>query len=76
MTSDPVSIPVVTATWYLELNCHCPECKEFVDLLEADGFWDDRGTSLNVLEHGTPRTKAVEVVCPKCDHEFEVRTEY
>lgn len=69
MTSE-----TVTATWYLELNCHCPECKEFVDLLEAGDFWD--GRALNVLEHGTPRTKAVEVVCPKCTHEFVVQTEY
>lgn len=64
----------VTATWRVSLNCTCPACSEFVDLLDYPDFWD--GRNLNVAENGTLRSRDVEVVCPKCDHEFEVDCEY
>lgn len=64
----------VTATWTVELHCNCPKCGEWVDLLEAPDFWD--GRQLDVPEHGTERSKGVEVICPKCDHEFIVDCEY
>lgn len=63
-----------TAMWTVELTCHCPACEEFVNLLDYAGFWDDR--QLDVPEHGTERSKGIEVICPKCDHEFTVDCEY
>ena len=62
------------ATWAVKLNCECPGCKEYVDLLEYPDFWD--GRDLEVAEHGTDRSKNVEVICPKCDHEFSVFLEW
>lgn len=64
----------VTATWTVELNCDCPGCGEHVDLLDYPDFWD--GRQLEVPEHGTERSKNVEVVCPECSHEFTVDCEY
>ena len=60
----------VTATWIVELNCHCPNCEEYVNLLDYADFWD--GRKLEIPEHGTDRSKDVEAQCPKCDHEFSV----
>lgn len=64
----------VIATWTVELNCICPGCEEHVDLLDYADFWD--GRMLDVPEHGTERSKDVEVVCPKCAHEFAVTCEF
>lgn len=64
----------VTAIWTVELNCVCPECEEHVDLLDYADFWDER--QLEVPEHGTERSRDVEVVCPECGHEFTVDCEY
>lgn len=65
----------VTATWCLSLNCDCPKCGEFVDLLEADNFWDDH-ERLQPVENGTERSNNLDVVCPECKHEFDVCCEY
>ena len=65
----------VRATWVLELNCYCPACDEYVDLLRYPDFWDGR-QSMQACEHGTPRTTGMEVQCPNCDAEFEVDCEY
>lgn len=65
----------VTATWCIYLNCDCPKCGEFVDLLEADDFWDAH-ERLQPVENGTERSNNLAVRCPKCDHEFEVCCEY
>jgi len=64
----------VTAQWLIGLTCVCPSCKEYVDLLEYPYFWD--GRRLEVPEHGTDRSRDLEVICPKCEHEFEVDCEY
>jgi len=64
----------VTATWIVHLDSTCPSCHEIVDLLAASDFW--RARSLNITEHGTARSKAVEVTCPQCVHEFKVDCEY
>lgn len=64
----------VTATWIIRLNCHCPCCNEYVDLLEYPDFWD--GRQLVVAEHGTERSQDMEVVCPECYKTFTVRCEY
>ena len=62
------------ATWTVTLNCDCPACKEYVDLLNYSDFWD--GRKLDIPEHGTDRTKNVEVVCPECNHDFTVELDY
>jgi len=64
----------IVATWVVRLNCECPKCKKYVDLLDHVDFWD--GRSLQICEHGTKRSNALDVVCPDCDHEFEVFCEY
>lgn len=62
------------ATWYLSLDCECPNCKEDVDLLDGDDFWI--GRYFQVGENMTDNTRDVEVWCPKCGHEFKVDFEY
>ena len=62
------------AVWSVELNCRCPGCGSFVDLLEYADFWD--GRQLAVAENCTDNSQDVEVVCPKCNHEFKVDCEY
>lgn len=66
--------PVVCAQWTVELNCECPACKEYVDVLTAPDFWD--GRQLDLAEHGTERSRSVDVACPECGHEFDVCCEY
>lgn len=58
------------AYWDIGLDIECPACKEWVDLLRTDDFWE--GRSFNPIEHHTHRTENVEVVCPECDHKFIV----
>lgn len=64
----------VVATWSIELNCTCPNCGEFVNLLDYVDFWD--GRQLDIPEHGTDRSRDIEVCCPECGYEFEVDCEY
>ncbi len=64
----------VTANWNITLDCHCPQCHEYVDVLDTPDFWD--GRTMAIGEHGTDASKGVEVVCPECGHEFEVDCEY
>ena len=58
------------AFWSVELNCECPKCGEYVNLLDAPDFWEDR--TLDIPEHGTENSNNLEVQCPVCDHEFKV----
>ncbi|TAN71592.1 MAG: hypothetical protein EPN17_00880 [Methylobacter sp.] len=62
------------ATWSLSLDCECPSCGEYVDLLEYPDFWD--GRRLDACEHDTERSLGVDVVCPECGHDFEVDLNY
>jgi len=62
------------AFWNVELYTDCPNCKEYVNLLDYVDFWD--GRQLNVAEHGTERSIDIEVVCPVCFDEFIVDCEY
>ena len=62
------------ATWIVELNTDCPNCKEYVNLLDYVDFWD--GRKLKVAEHGTERSENVDVICPECSHVFIVDLEY
>lgn len=63
----------IKAQWAIELNCVCPGCEKYVDLIEEDDFWVERG--IKVGENGTRRTSDMLVVCPSCHHEFEVDCE-
>ena len=64
----------VVATWVIELQCYCPKCHEYVNLLDYADFWD--GRQLVVAENGTERSRGVEVMCPECFHEFKVDCKY
>ena len=64
----------VTALWRIELNCTCPNCNEYVNLLDCCDFWD--GIKLEIGENNTYRSRNIEVICPDCDHEFEVDCDY
>ena len=65
-----------TANWHIELNADCPMCGKYVDLLDYPDFWDTHGPGLDLGENGTPRSKGVEVTCPKCNEEFTVDLDY
>lgn len=62
------------ATWTIELYCECPHCEEYVDLLDDPEFW--HGREFDAGEHGSNRTKNVDVHCPECSKEFSVDFEY
>jgi hypothetical protein len=66
----------VTATWTVELNCDCPHCGEWVDVLEGADFWDAHHGSLEIAEHNTERSRNVAVQCPLCEKDFEIDCEY
>lgn len=63
------------ATWSISLDCDCPKCGDFVDLLSEDNFWEAH-QRLKPIEHGTDRSNNLEVICPECGHEFEVCCDY
>jgi hypothetical protein len=60
----------VSAVWELSLYCDCPICGASVDLLDVPNFWD--GRALRPCEHGTDRSRGVEVSCPICQEDFVV----
>lgn len=60
----------VDAFWVVELNCYCPGCHQYVDMLEHYNFIGDTG--IEVAEHETDRTTDMEVSCPSCGHEFKI----
>ena len=64
----------IVATWTVELNCDCPHCGEYVNLLDDGDFWD--GRRFKIAESRTPETKNVEVWCPECSRSFEVNLAY
>ena len=63
-----------TANWYISLNCDCPKCEKYVDLLEYPDFWD--GRNFFPGENITSKTRNVDVICPSCGYEFIVDLEY
>jgi len=65
----------IFATWNLNLYCDCPNCKEHVDLLDYPDFWDGR-SHLKACENNSIHSENVDVICPKCGHEFIVDLEY
>ena len=59
------------ATWSCSIFVDCPYCGEQQDLIEHDG--DPRiNYNIKVGEHGTKRTKNLEVTCLDCEKEFIV----
>lgn len=72
MSENQKSLPV--AYWNVSLNVNCPWCLENVDLLEYADFWD--GRHFIPGESGTEETEEVDVVCPECGLDFDVRLEY
>ena len=73
---DDQPLPHTTADWTLKLHATCPHCKEFVDLLDYGDFWDAHGGHLEACEHGTERSKELEVTCPECMKDFTVECQY
>ena len=67
-----VSVPV--AVWNLELNCRCPKCDEYIDLLEGGDFWENN--RVEVCEHSTDKSKNIDAHCEGCEHEFKVNLAY
>jgi len=59
----------VYAYWDITLDCDCPSCGEYVNLLNYPDFWDGRD-DFNIGEWKSD----VDVTCPKCDHDFHVKT--
>jgi endogenous inhibitor of DNA gyrase (YacG/DUF329 family) len=60
----------IKAYWSIRLDAECPHCKEEVDLLDVDDFWD--GKTFQCVEHGTAKTRNVRVFCPECGEDFVV----
>lgn len=66
----------LTATWRISLDCDCPKCAAWVDLLCYPDFWDMHKDNFQVGEHSTKNSRDLGVVCPECGHEFMVDLEY
>jgi len=62
------------ATWSISLDCDCPGCGKYVDLLDYVDFWD--GNRVAPCEHDTDNSTELDVVCPECGHGFEVDLTY
>jgi hypothetical protein len=62
------------ATWYLSLNCDCPHCDEYIDILDDEQFLLDN--RIVPCENGTNNSRNIEVVCSVCFKEFLVDLEY
>ena len=61
----------LTATWSISLDVTCPNCGEYVNLMDMDDFWDGQPNDWAIMHQ-----KDNEVYCPKCSHEFIVDFEY
>jgi DNA-directed RNA polymerase subunit RPC12/RpoP len=55
-------------------DAECPQCREYLNLLDAPDFWD--GRTLDIPEHGTENSDNLDVECPRCGHEFRVCCEW
>ena len=64
----------IKARWVIELNCQCPECDSYIDLLDNGDFWEDN--RIECLERDTESSRGVSAFCAECEHEFKVDLEY
>ena len=64
----------IMARWVIELNCKCPKCDDYIDLLDNGDFWEDN--RVECLERDTKKSRGVNVFCAECEHEFKVDLEY
>jgi ribosomal protein S27AE len=62
---------LIDAQWEVQLNCECPKCGDFVNLLDVHDFWD-ANRELDIPEYNTTRSNNLDVECPECGCEFEV----
>ena len=53
----------VDAEWSLSLDCTCPHCGEYVDLVGLDDIWE----AIDPCEHNTPRSRGAQLRCPECN---------
>lgn len=58
----------VAASWSVSLNCDCPFCGEYVDLM----LDSDQLETVQPCE----ADKELEVFCPECGENFTIKTEY
>ena len=67
---DKVTCPKVTVEWSIEVNCTCPHCDHYFDLLSVDGdFWEcltgfEAGESVSDMN--------IDWECPECKKEFTI----
>lgn len=64
---EDIEVPVVDAQREILLNCECPLCNEWVDLMEFNLFEGD----IDDLALGE-KASNVEVFCPDCHGYFRV----
>ena len=71
----------IKAVWRTSLDCKCPGCKDYVDLMEYADYRQGRKRleKSDFLEGDSDLQIAqpvigLEVNCPKCGHEFMVDT--
>lgn len=65
----------IQACWTVELNCECPHCEEYVNLLDDPDFWYIN-ENLEIAENMTDKSNNLAVHCPKCDQDFVVECIY
>lgn len=58
----------VAVSWNIRVDCECPHCEHYFDLLSVDGdFWEQ----LSGIEAGEAKFDMdCEWECPKCGKEF------
>lgn len=67
----------VSASWSISLDLECPECHKHIDLIDDDWFRESMADgALELLEHGTDRTRGIKMQCPCCPHTFLIDLEY
>lgn len=66
----PKKAKKINATWDISLNCNCPECDKYVDLVDLPDFWNFHDC-INAGESGTRFSRDVGVICPECNAYFK-----
>jgi hypothetical protein len=58
----------VFALWHHELQCKCPHCDLWVELLELGSFWESKPAGFRPGD----RLKDTTGECPKCRNTFKL----